>query len=275
MDIDEAISPSRTQNAVVHPFRRVPLPDPQEESAQAGKLAPPRTGAAPLPGHRVMPGSKAGELGTPAGEPPLTLARQLNGLLAETLYEERKLSAIPQRILSARTGVPQPKISAYERGRTTPSWETFVRLLLAMERVPVLTTRWTHGAVSHLGGPEDRLFGALLTAVDIVGDRPYLIWHRAAAYLHGLAMTAERVIMQGVAVQVAGDPDRLDDFAQTLGDQCEIRTARGPNTWPHLSVQYDGVDINLFVRKELGPAIEISFSGERFRVPPVGDVLVF
>jgi hypothetical protein len=70
-----------------------------------------------------MPDSKAGELGTPASEPPLTLARQLNGLLAETLYEERKLSLIPKRILSTRTGVPHPKISAYERGRTTPWWE--------------------------------------------------------------------------------------------------------------------------------------------------------
>jgi hypothetical protein len=29
------------------------------------------------------------------------------------------------------------------------------------------------------------------------------------------------------------------------------------------------------VRRELGPAIEFSFSGERFRVPPVDDVLVF
>ncbi|HEU4947344.1 MAG TPA: helix-turn-helix transcriptional regulator [Kribbella sp.] len=259
-------------------FPRLPPPlDPVAASQQVGRLAPPRSGPSPLPGYRVRQTAAEEAHNATAAELPVTLARQLDGMLAETLYEERKLSLLPQRILSTRTGVPQPKVSAYERGRITPSWETFVRLLMAMGRAPVLSTRSVRGADSvRDGSSEDRLFGALLEVVGLVGDRPYLIWHRAAAYLHGLAMTAERVILQGVAVHVVGDPDRLDDFARTLGDdRREVRTARGPQLSPHLTVLYDGIELNLFVMDEVGAAIDIGFGGQTFRVPPLDDVLVF
>jgi hypothetical protein len=255
--------------------RLPPPPDPEAASAQSGRIAPPRSGPLPLPGHRVKPSSAGEEVGSQFNEIPVTLTRQLNGMLAETLYEERKLSLLPQRLISARAGVPQPKVSACERGQTTPSWPTFVRLLMAMGRVPVLSTHSTHESGRHSNSPEDRLFDALRAAVELVGDRPYLIWHRAAAYLHGLAMTAERVIMQGVALHVAGRPDRLDDYAQALSDRREVRTARGPQVSPHLSVDHNGIEINLFVVEHLSPSVDISLSGQTFRVPPLNQVLVF
>ena len=196
-------------------------------------------------------------------------------MLGESLYEDRKHTLWPQRLLSSRTGIPQQNISAYERGRTTPSWPTYVRLLLAMNRVPLLTTKPSCATTSYRGSPEERLLETLVTVGDMVGERRYSIWHRAAAYLHRLPMTAERVVMQGLAVRVSGRPDRLDEFAQELCQLREIRTARGPNLRPHLSFDCAGIDVALFPYEDIGPSIEVGFDGRVFPVAPLDKVVVF
>jgi transcriptional regulator with XRE-family HTH domain len=260
------------ENALVPQFARDFLPpDPQAISAQSGPVASPRTAGRPLPGHRVMPDARESR----GVEVPPSLAEQLRGMLAETLYEDRKLSLLPQRVLADRSGVPQQSISAYERGRITPSWSTYIKLMLAMNRIPILATRPTPASDGQLGEPEDRLLDALVAIKQAVGDRPYAISHRGAAHLHGLPMTAERVIAQGMAVRVAGRPDRLDEFAQELSGLREIRTARGPAIAPHLSFDHAGIDIALFIREDIGASVQLSLGGETFSVVPLDRVLVF
>lgn len=50
---------------------------------------------------------------------------------AELLVEARKASGLTQSQLAERSGVPQPAISAYERGRRIPGADMFLRLLAA------------------------------------------------------------------------------------------------------------------------------------------------
>lgn len=53
----------------------------------------------------------------------------------ETLLRKIRLSAgLSQRALAARAETSQPAIARYERGATTPSWETLERLAEACGR---------------------------------------------------------------------------------------------------------------------------------------------
>jgi uncharacterized protein len=50
----------------------------------------------------------------------------------ETLIHRMRLSAgLSQRALAQQAGTSQPAIARYERGTTTPSWETLQRLAAA------------------------------------------------------------------------------------------------------------------------------------------------
>jgi transcriptional regulator with XRE-family HTH domain len=52
-----------------------------------------------------------------------------------TLIRELRLAAgLSQRALARRAGTSQPAIARYERGITTPSWETLQRLAAACGR---------------------------------------------------------------------------------------------------------------------------------------------
>lgn len=53
---------------------------------------------------------------------------------AKTLQEMRLGAALSQRALAARAGTSQPAIARYERGVSTPSWETLERLAAACGR---------------------------------------------------------------------------------------------------------------------------------------------
>ncbi|HKB50881.1 MAG TPA: helix-turn-helix transcriptional regulator [Solirubrobacterales bacterium] len=53
-------------------------------------------------------------------EPPNALVREL-----------RLAAGLSQRTLARRAGTSQPAIARYERGATTPSWETLQRLAVA------------------------------------------------------------------------------------------------------------------------------------------------
>lgn len=53
-------------------------------------------------------------------EPPNTLVREL-----------RLAAGLSQRALARRAGTSQPAVARYERGASTPSWETLQRLATA------------------------------------------------------------------------------------------------------------------------------------------------
>jgi len=60
---------------------------------------------------------------------------------AEMLVEARTASGLTQTQLAERTGIPQPAISAYERGRRVPGADMFLRLLAATGAVVQLQFR--------------------------------------------------------------------------------------------------------------------------------------
>jgi transcriptional regulator with XRE-family HTH domain len=60
--------------------------------------------------------------------------------LGQILADERFRFLMLQRSVAARSGVRQSSISAYERGRATPTWDVFVKILAAMDRRAVIRT---------------------------------------------------------------------------------------------------------------------------------------
>ena len=54
--------------------------------------------------------------------------------LAELMRELRIDAGLSQRALAGRAGTSQPAVARYERGLTTPSWETLERLVAACGR---------------------------------------------------------------------------------------------------------------------------------------------
>jgi transcriptional regulator with XRE-family HTH domain len=54
--------------------------------------------------------------------------------LPKLLRQTRTVAGLSQRALASRAGTSQPAIARYERGVSTPSWETFRRLVEACGR---------------------------------------------------------------------------------------------------------------------------------------------
>lgn len=50
---------------------------------------------------------------------------------ADAIRRVRALAGLSQRALARRAGTSQPAIARYERGRSTPSWETLERIAAA------------------------------------------------------------------------------------------------------------------------------------------------
>ena len=85
--------------------------------------------------------------------------------IGESLRRRRLDAGISQRELAARSGVPQPNIAAYERGRRTPATRT-LELLDDTLNVPTLgRLRAARDAIIHAAGARKlsdvRVFGSV------------------------------------------------------------------------------------------------------------------
>ncbi len=189
-------------------------------------------------------------------------------LLGATLAHERGRALIQQRVLAAWSGVLQQSVSAYERGTRTPSWSTFVRLLAAMDRRPVLRTAPLETSQELIGTAETRLETALGYAIEAIGGRPYRIESEIAAYLHG----DESVYLDELTVWVRGGDGGLDELAADVARVHEVHTIRGPRAMPHLSFEVWGVTLFVVVTDEELPAVEVAVSGMSLKVAPAGDI---
>jgi hypothetical protein len=95
-----------------------------------------------------------------------------------------------QRILTARTGISQPNISAYELGRRQPTWPTFVRLIAAMDQRPVIEIGPAERKLP-LSYLLDRLDEAIRDVLSIVDRLPYRFESDVALQLLGQETTPD------------------------------------------------------------------------------------
>ncbi|HEY3005846.1 MAG TPA: helix-turn-helix transcriptional regulator [Kribbellaceae bacterium] len=205
--------------------------------------------------------------GTPAADAADRAASL--ALLGRTIGDERGRALIPQRTLAKWSGVLQQSISAYERGRMTPSWATFVRLLAAMDRRPVLTTAPTETSRELVGRTaEFRLETALAYALEAIGKRRYRVEGDAAAHLHG----EEDVLLDELVMWVFGEAGELDRLAEDVARALEVNTVRAPRLRPHLSFTVQYVTVLIVVTDEQLPAVDIAMSGVCLKVAPAGDI---
>jgi len=131
--------------------------------------------------------------------------------IGAALRSARQAAGLSQRELAARSGVPQPNIAAYERGRRAPAPETAARLDAAL-RVPTLERlRRARGpilaAAASRGLSEVRVFGSV--ARDTAGpasDVDLLVHPAPEASVFDLAgFMAEVEELLGVGVDVVSD----------------------------------------------------------------------
>jgi len=184
--------------------------------------------------------------------------------LGQVLADERFRQLRLQRTVAAASGITQPKLSAYERGRLTPSWGVFVKVLAAMDRRPVIRTEPLE--------PVSLLPRSISEDVDlvllIVGDRGYRFEQATAAHLLG---TGERVEL--IYVSVEGDPERLDEVAAAIADRNRaVTTKRGGGVRPHVAFDHGGRRIALELVREARRSIEVEYDGRRVRVAPMEDI---
>lgn len=133
------------------------------------------------------------------------------GAIGPALRSKRLAAGMSQRELAARSGVPQPNIAAYERGRRSPMPETLARLEAALA-VPTLdrvrAAREDILRVAARRGLADiRVFGSVARGeADAGSDIDLLVHPGPAASVFDLAgFMAEIEELLGVGVDVVSD----------------------------------------------------------------------
>ncbi len=131
--------------------------------------------------------------------------------LADELRARRLDAGLSQRALAVRSGVPQPNIAAYEKGRRIPSAATLTRLDAALDaptfdrvraaRVPIIQAAQARRL------SEVRVFGSVARGQAGPGSDVDLLVHPAAeASVFDLAgFMAEVEVLLGVRVDVVSD----------------------------------------------------------------------
>lgn len=129
----------------------------------------------------------------------------------EVLRRRRNEAGLSQRELAARSGVPQPNIAAYERGRRAPAAETAERLdavlrVPTLERLRQVRTPILAAAASR-GLSEVRVFGSVARGAAGAASDVDLLVHPAAQTsvfdLAGFMADVEELL--GVPVDVVSD----------------------------------------------------------------------
>jgi len=133
------------------------------------------------------------------------------GTSGEALRRRRQQAGLSQRELAARSGVPQPNIAAYERGRRIPAAETAERLdavlrVPTLERLRQVRTPILAAAASR-GLSEVRVFGSVARgAAGAASDVDLLVHPAPEASVFDLAgFMAEVEELLGIGVDVVSD----------------------------------------------------------------------
>jgi transcriptional regulator with XRE-family HTH domain len=203
-----------------------------------------------------------------AADPPTAPEVETSGPATELgriLQEERRRTGTLQRMLAQRTGISQPNVSAYERGRMQPSWPIFVRLLAAMERRPVLETAPLEPEYL----PKVTLAEVIDVTLDLVGDRSYRFEDEFAAHLLGSDWP-----IGYVHVAMVADPDRLDEFAlevvRKLGGTAT--TKRGQRLVPQVQFHHGTAMYVFELIAEGRRFVQVSHDGRTVNVSPAQDI---
>jgi len=133
------------------------------------------------------------------------------GTSGERLRRRRQEAGLSQRELAARSGVPQPNIAAYERGRRVPAAATAERLdavlrVPTLERLRQVRTPILAAAAAR-GLSEVRVFGSVARGTaGAVSDVDLLVHPAPEASVFDLAgFMAEVEELLGVGVDVVSD----------------------------------------------------------------------
>lgn len=131
--------------------------------------------------------------------------------IGEMLLRRRLNAGLSQRELAARSGVPQPNIAAYERGRRVPAAETLRRLDGALSMPTFERVRAARESILRAAGrrrlSDIRLFGSVARGEARSGSDVDLLVHPAPDAsvfdLAGFMVDVEELL--GVRVDVVSD----------------------------------------------------------------------
>lgn len=142
----------------------------------------------------------------------------------EILRKKRGERGMSQRALAERAGIPQPNVSAYERGRRVPTAETLQRLEAALaatltERVAVARVGILDAAARR-GLGDVRVFGSVARAdVSPQSDLDLLVHPAATSSIFDVAAFREEVeSLVGARVDVVSDRGTGPTMSRILGE---------------------------------------------------------
>jgi predicted nucleotidyltransferase len=130
---------------------------------------------------------------------------------AATLLRRRQEAGFSQRELAALSGVPQPNIAAYERGRRVPASETLQRLDRALSTPTLARVRRLRGSIVEAAERRSlsdvRVFGSVAhDQAESGSDLDILVHPSPEASIFDLAgFMAEVEELLGVPVDVISD----------------------------------------------------------------------
>jgi transcriptional regulator with XRE-family HTH domain len=213
-----------------------------------------------------MSGHEATELPNQAGTANSDSGRADSRTLGRLIYRTRQRTGTLQRILTARTGISQPNISAYELGRRQPTWPTFVRLIAAMDQRPVIDIGPAERKLP-LSYLLDRLDEAIRDVLTVVDGLPYRFESDAALQLLGQETTPDIVRVSAVA--------DIEDLTQRAVDRLDrqIMTRRGGSDRSRVQFDCGPLFVSIMLVAEPRQSVQVLHDGQAVNVAPWPDAI--
>jgi transcriptional regulator with XRE-family HTH domain len=186
--------------------------------------------------------------------------------LGRLIYRARQRTGTLQRILTARTGISQPNISAYELGRRQPTWPTFVRLIAAMDQRPVIEIGPAERKLP-LSRLLDHLDEAIRDVLTVVDGLPYRFESDAALQLLGKQTTPDIVRVSAVA--------DIEDLTQRALDRLDrqIMTRRGGSDRSRVQFDCGPLFVSIMLIAEPRQSVQVVHGGRVVNVAPLPDAI--
>jgi predicted transcriptional regulator len=188
--------------------------------------------------------------------------------LGRLIYRTRQQTVTLQRMLTRRSGVCQSSISAYEQGRVEPTWNTFVRLLAAMDRRPSIDVV----PVDPPPSPDrvafllDCLDEAIREILTLLEGTPYRFERAVAAHLLGRKTTPKIIKLSAV-----GD---IEDVSQRALDRLgrEVLTIRGGDVGQRVQFDCHPLVVSIEIVDEPRQSVQVVHASQVVNVAPWTDV---